>query len=281
MVGISNRSQRFVNILILAVLIVGAALAIGPMLYMVSTAFKGQIYVLETPPQLIPQQPTLQNFDVAINARNFFQAFLNSLSVAIGTMILDVTVTSMMAYAFARFDFRGKNLIFYSMLAMMTVPTMMLIIPQFLLGKSLGFINSLPGLAIAYTAGGVAFHTFLLRGFFESLPHELEESAVIDGASAFTIYLRVILPLSTPALSTVAVFSFLGAWDEFIWALTVLTDESKRTLPIVLANFRGAHASNWGLVFAGSTLTVLPALLIFLFFQRYFVQGLTAGAVRG
>jgi multiple sugar transport system permease protein len=195
--------------------------------------------------------------------------------------VLVTVLASMMAYSFARFEFRGKNAIFAMLLAMLMIPGVVLLIPQFILAKNLGLINSLPGLILVYSAGPLAFNTFLLRGFFESLPRELEESAVIDGASSLTIFLRVMMPLAAPAVSTVAVFSFLGAWDEYVLALNFLTDQNLRTLPIAIANFRGAHATNWGLVFAGSLTAVIPTVLLFVFFQRYFVQGLTSGAVRG
>lgn len=281
MISTSRQQQRLFNLAIIVVLLLGAIIAIGPMLYMISTAFKANSYVQEFPPRLIPANPTLDNFQIAFASRNFGQAFLNSVVVAGATTLLVTALTSMMAYAFARYEFRGKNMLFYSMLAMMMVPGVVLLIPEFMLAKSLGLLNSLPGLVLVYSAGPLAFNTFLLRGFFENLPRELEESAVIDGANSFTIFSRIMLPLAAPAVSTVAVFSFLGSWDEYLLALIFLTDESKRTLPIAIANFRGAQTTNWGLVFAGSLTAVIPTVLLFIFFQRYFIQGLTTGAVRG
>lgn len=281
MVGASQNSQRMFNVIIFGILCVGAVLAMLPMLYMTSTAFKANAYTPEFPPRFIPEEPTLENFTTAFESRNFEQAFLNSLVVAVTTTITTTILGAMMAYAFARFEFAGKNLLFYTMLVMMMVPAMMFIIPQFMVARSLGLLNSLPGLILVYTAGPLAFNTFLLRGFFESLPRELEESALIDGANHFVIFTRIIMPLSGPALSTVAVFSFLGAWDEYIWALTTLTDADKRTLPVAIANFRGQHATDWGLIFAASLVAVVPTVLIFVFFQRYFVQGITAGALKG
>jgi multiple sugar transport system permease protein len=281
MLTTSRSQQRTFNLIILLILCLGVVIAVAPMLYMISTAFKGAAYVQEFPPRFIPENPTLENFQVAFTSRNFGRAFLNSTGVAVSTSFLVTVLASMMAYAFARFEFAGKNIIFYSLLVMLMVPGVVLIIPQFILAKNLGLLNSLPGLILVYSAGPLAFNTFLLRGFFENLPRELEESAVIDGANPFTIFLRVILPLATPAISTVAVFSFLGAWDEYVLALNFITDESLRTLPIAIANFRGQHATNWGLVFAGSLTAVLPTVLLFIFFQRYFIQGLTSGAVRG
>jgi multiple sugar transport system permease protein len=282
MLATTGNSQRVFQLVMLTILVLGALLMVGPLLYMVGTSLRGDVFALETPPIFFPESPTLRNFERALASRNFLQAGLNSLFVAVCTSFFVVLLSSMMAYAFARFQFRAKQAIFYTLLAMMMVPTMMLIIPQFIFAKNLGLINTLPSLIVVYVSGGLAGNTFLLRGFFEALPRELEESALIDGANHWVIYSRIILPLSKPALSTVAVFSFLGAWDEYIWALTsVGSNELARTLPIAVANFRGVHTSNWGLIFAGAVIQVVPSILIFLFFQRYFVQGLTQGAVRG
>lgn len=268
-----------VNLFLGMILFLGVFLVAAPLLYMVGTSLKGEIYFLETPPRFIPEQPTLDNFRQAFESRNFLQAFLNSFFVAVGTSVCTVVLSSMMAYAFARFEFRGKTIIFAVLLVTLMIPALLFIIPQFLMAKTLGFRNSLPGLVFAYTAGGLAFNCFLLRGFIAGLPREIEESALIDGASHFTTYWRILMPLCAPALATVAIFSFLGAWDEYFYALNVITDESLRTLPIAVANFRGTRASNWGLVFAGSLIQVIPTTLLFIFFQRYFVQGLTQGAV--
>lgn len=281
MLTTSGSQQRVFNLIIVLVLCLGVMIAITPMLYMVSTAFKSEAYVQEFPPRLLPENPTLENFQIAFTSRNFGRAFLNSTFVAVSTAALVTFFSSMMAYAFARFEFAGKNVIFYSLLIMLMVPNIVLIIPQFILAKNLGLLNSLTGLILVYSAGPLAFNTFLLRGFLESLPRELEESAVIDGASPMTIFFRIILPLALPAISTVAVFSFLGAWDEYVLALNFLTDESLRTLPVAISNFRGQHATNWGLVFAGSLTAVVPTVILFVVFQRYFIQGLTSGAVRG
>jgi len=269
------------RLVLYAILVLGASLMAGPFLYMISTAFKGQVYVFEFPPQFIPTHPTIENFVKAWTSNNFAVYFVNSLVVAVATMTVMIVLTSMMAYAFARFEFAGKNFFFYTMLAMMMMPAMMLIFPQFILARNLNLLNKLPGLVVVYAAGGMAFNTFLLRGFFEGLPRELEEAVLIDGGGYFTIFTHIILPLSTPALATVGIFSFLGSWDEFIWALTVINEAKKRTLPIAIANFQGQHASDWGLVFAASLIAVIPVLIIYVSLQRYFVQGLTAGAVKG
>lgn len=281
MLATANSQQRVFNIIIFLLLCAGVIIAVAPLMYMITTAFKGIAFVQEGPPMLIPQEFSLENFEVAFASRNFGRALLNSAFVAISTAVLVTLLSATMAYAFARFEFPGKRTIYVILLVMLMIPGVVLLIPQFILAKSFGLLNSLPGLILVYSAGPLAFNTFLLRGFFENLPRELEESAVIDGADAWTIFRRIMLPLAAPAISTVAVFSFLGAWDEYALALNFISDTNLRTLPIAIANFRGANATNWGLVFAGSLTAVLPTVLLFVFFQRYFIQGLTSGAVRG
>ncbi len=281
MMTTSRSQQRLFNLAIFIVLCLGIMIAAGPLLYMLTTAFKGASYVQEYPPRFIPDTITLDNFIQAFTSRNFGRALLNSALVAVSTTMIVTTLSALTAYSFARFDFVGKRVMYGGLIIMLMIPGTVLLIPQFILASNLGLLNSLQGLTLVYSAGPLAFNTFLLRGFFENLPRELEESAVIDGASPFTVFWRVMLPLAAPALSTVAVFSFLGAWDEYILALNFLTDESLRTLPIAIANFRGQHSTNWGLVFAGSLTAVIPTVLLFVFFQRYFIQGVTSGAVRG
>jgi multiple sugar transport system permease protein len=185
-----------------------------------------------------------------------------------------------MAYAFARFRFPGRGLLFGLLLIGLMVPTMMLLIPQFLLARQLHALNSLWGLVFFYTAMNLGLNTFLLRSFFMDIPSELEEAMVVDGAGPWTRYRRLILPLSRPALATVGIFTFLASWDEFVWALTVINDPNKRTLPIAIALFQGQHQTHWELVFAASAIAILPVIGIFVLFQRQFVSGIAAGALK-
>ncbi len=277
----AHAQRRLTQTVIVLALGLGAVFVISPFLYMISTSLKGPVYVFEFPPRFIPSHPTLNNFVSAWESSNFSRYFLNSLQVALATTILELFFSSTVAYAFARFEFFGKNVLYYGLLATLMVPGMMLIIPQFMLASRLKLLNTLTGLVLVYTAGGIAFNTFLLRGFFEQLPRELEEAALIDGGTHLTIFFRILLPLSTPALATVAIFTFLGAWDEYVWALTTINDPLKRTLPIAIANLHGTHASDWGLVFAGSLIAVTPVLIVFIFLQKYFVKGLIGGAIKG
>jgi ABC-type glycerol-3-phosphate transport system permease component len=264
----------------LTILTLGAVVLVLPFVYMISTSFKPNALVLEIPPKFLPSHPTTANYTQAWTSNKFGRYFLNSVLVALATTVLSVWLSSMMAYAFARFRFPGRGLLFGCLLIGLMVPTMMLIIPQFLLAKNLHLLDSLPGLVFFYVGGTLALNTFLLRSFFQDIPRELEEAMVVDGAGPWKRYLRLILPLSRPALATVAIFSFLASWDEFIWALTVINDPNKRTLPIAIALFQGEHSTSWGLVFAASAIAILPVIAIFVAFQRQFVSGLASGALK-
>lgn len=272
---ISTTSGRYLA------LAVGAAIMVTPFIYMVSTSFKAQAYVLSFPPQFIPHPATLSNFSNVLTTQNFTSFFINSAIVAVISTALSLLLSSMMAYGFARFQFPGRELIFRVLLIGLVIPAVMLLIPQFVLAKYLGVLDSLVGLIFFYVAGSLSLNTFLLRGFFASVPIELDHAMQVDGANVWTRYWRLALPLSKPAIATATIFTFLACWDEYPIALTMLTGPEHRTLPIAIAAFQGQNATQWGLVFAASLIAIVPVIIVFLVFQRYFVQGLTAGAIKG
>lgn len=265
----------------LATLATGALLMITPFLYMLSTSLKGQQYVLRLPPQFIPDPATLSNYERILVRGDFGQYFLNSLMVAVSSTALSVLLSAMMAYGFARYRFPGRELLFRLLLLGLMIPAIMLIVPQFVLAKHLGLIDTLPGLVVFYVAGSLALNTFLLRGFFEAIPAELDQAMQIDGASDWRRFWNLALPLARPALATAMIFTFLATWDEFAWALTIITSPEKQTLPIAIALLQGPKGTQWGLVFAASIIAIVPVIAVFLTFQRHFVQGLTSGAVKG
>lgn len=273
--------RHFRTMILYLVIASGAVVMVFPFLWMISTSFKEHAYSIAFDAGLIPTNPSIANFTRAWQIGHFQRYFMNSLFVALTSVVFVVLVSAMMAYAFARFTFPGRELIFYTILLVLMVPNIVGIIPQFLLAKTLGLRNSLWGLIIFYVASMVPFNTFLLRGFFETLPRELEDAVLIDGGTHFTIFFKMVLPLSKPALATVAIFSFLGFWDEFILALTFIDDASKRTLPIAIATLHGQYGTDWGLVFAASLIALVPVITVFVSLQRYFVGGLTAGAFKG
>ena len=264
----------------IGVLALGAVVLMIPFVYMVATSFKPNTTVLEIPPQIVPHHPTVANYTGAWTSNRFGRYFLNSTLVSLATTVFAVLLSSMMAYAFARFRFPGRRFFFALILVGLMVPAMMLLIPQFLLAKQLQMLNSLWGLVFFYTGSNLALNTFLLSAFFQDIPKELEEAMVVDGAGPWKRYWRLVLPLSRPALAVVSIFTFLAGWDEFTWALTTINDPSKYTLPIAIELFQGQHSTSWGLVFAASTIAVVPAIAIFVVFQRQFVSGLASGALK-
>jgi multiple sugar transport system permease protein len=265
----------------LVLLSIGAFVMIVPFAYMLATSLKANSLALEVPPDFVPNDPTTENYRDAWSSNHFGRYFLNSLGVAVATTLISVLLSSMMAYAFSRLRFPGRTLLFGLLLIGLMVPTMMLIVPQFLLAKELHLLDSYAGLVVFYVGGTLALNTFLLRSFFQDIPRELEEAMVVDGAGPWKRYRQLILPLSRPALATVAIFTFLASWDEFVWALTIINDPEKRTLPIAIALFQGQHATSWGIVFAASAIAVVPVIAIFIALQRQFIGGIAAGGVKG
>jgi len=274
------KGKYFKNIILYLIAIIGAVAMIFPFLWMVSNSLQAHVFVITYPPKLIPDHPSFDNFIRAWTSNNFQLYFLNSSITAIAATFGAVICSAMAAYAFARFEFRGKELIFSILLLVLMVPDIVTIMPKFLLAKTLGLRNSLWGLILFYIGMNISLNTFLLRGFFESQPKELEEAMVLDGANPFTVFFRLALPLAAPALATVTIFSFLANWDEFIWALTIIDDPLKRTLPIAIYSFQGQHGTEWGLTFAAMIIALVPVVLIFISLQRYFTSGLTTGAFK-
>lgn len=258
----------------------GALTMIVPLGYMLSTSFMPHAFVLRTPPEFFLSHPTLENYLVAWQDNNFGQAFLNSAIVASCATLLNLALAAALAFAFARYTFPGRNLLFYGMLATMTVPSLVLVIPQFVLASHLHLTNSRLGLILIYAAG-MGFSVYLLRSYFEDLPQDLFDAAAIDGCGVFRSFWHVALPLARPALAAATIFAFAGNWDEFTLALTLNNDQSLYTLPVAIQQFHSNHGTDWGIVFAATTIAMVPILTIFLIFQRHFVSGITAGALKG
>jgi multiple sugar transport system permease protein len=264
--------------LLLAILF--AAVSVFPLLFMLSLSFQPASDVFSGTPVLVPTHPTTANYSQAWSENSFGHFFANSLYVSAGTVVLTVIFASLAAFAFARFRFPFREVTFYAFLASLAVPAVLLIITQYLLMTRLHLIDSLNGLILIYAAQNLPFSIFLLRGFFEAIPRELEESFRVEGAGSLKVLTRLIAPLSVPALATVAMFTFNAAWDEFIIALTLINSPSHRTLPIGLALFIGAHSTAWGPLFAGSVIGTVPSVLVYLIAQRWFRHGVSLGGLR-
>lgn len=278
----SLKTQRALGqLLIYTLLLLGAVIVVLPFWYMVITSLKPQSYIFEIPPRLWPQEVTLSNYTTALGKDLFGLYFLNSLIVAVSSTVLTVLVSGLLAYAFARFEFPGREALFYIFLLGMMIPPVMLIIPQFIIAKALHLLDKLPGLVVVYVTMNLSMQTFLLRGFFEGLPRDLEEAALIDGAGRWTIFWRIVLPLSRPGIAVVTIFTFLYSWDEFPWAHVAIKETTRRTLPIAIALFQSQHLTEWGQVFAASIVALIPVVLVFVVFQRYFIRGIATTGLKG
>jgi multiple sugar transport system permease protein len=264
--------------LVLAILF--AAISVFPLLFMISLSFQPPSDVFSGTPVLVPPHPTTANYSAAWSENSFGHFFANSLYVSLATVVITVVIASLAAFAFARFRFPLRETTFYAFLASLAVPGVLLIIPQYLLMTKLHLIDSLNGLVLIYVSQNLPFSIFLLRGFFEAIPRELEESFRVEGAGHLRVLTRLIAPLSVPALATVAMFTFNAAWDEFIVALTLINTPSHRTLPIGLALFAGTHTTAWGPLFAGSVIATIPSVLVYVLAQRWFRSGISLGGLR-
>lgn len=273
--------ERLLRWLTYSLLLLGLAAVAVPFWYMLVTSLKPQSYIFEVPPRLWPTQVTLRNYAAALSKDSFGLYFLNSLLVAAASVSLTVLASSLLAFAFARLQFSGKEPLFYLLLLGMMIPPVMLIIPQFIIAKYLRLFNSHLGLILVYVTMNLSIQTFLLRGFFEGIPKDLEEAATIDGASLWTVFSRVVLPLSRPGLAVVTIFTFLYSWDEFPWAHVAIKETSKRTLPIAIALFQSQHLTEWGQVFAASIVALIPVVVVFVIFQRSFIRGVTTTGLKG
>ena len=274
------KTQILCHILLIAGLIV----VVLPMLYMISTSLKPNGALYEFPPRFFPDldEITLENYQYILSQKKFYINFLNSIFVSVSSVLLTALIASAMGFVIARFNFPGKKFLFAFIVLTMIVPGMTLIVPQYELAVKLNAINSLAALIPFYVAWTIAYSTFMIKGFVENIPKELDEAIYMDGRSVFTVFRHAILPLAKPGIASVSIFNFLTAWEEFPWANTVINDDLKRTLPIAISGFFGQHQfTQWGYVFALSVFSLIPILLVFIFCQKFFVAGLASGSVKG
>lgn len=270
--------------IIYLILTLGLIIVVLPMIYMLSTALKPNGALYEYPPRFFPKikEITLENFQYILRQRKFGNNFINSIFVSTVTVAIAAVVAAAMAFCIARFRFPGRKFLFTFIMLTMIIPGTTLIVPQYELAVKLKVINKLSGLISFYVAWVIPYSTFMIKGFVENIPRELDEATYIDGGSVFTVFFQIILPLTKPGIASVSIFNFLTAWEEFPWANTVINDDLKRTLPIAISGFFGQHQfTQWGYVFALSVLSLIPILVVFISCQRFFIEGLTAGSVKG
>lgn len=277
--GLGKTAKKVIgNSVIYLIMIIVAIIMIIPFVWMVSTSFKEMGQVLIFPPQWIPDPFVWQNYSDAWTAANFSLFFRNSAIVTILTTIGQLVTCSLAAFAFARLRFRGRDTIFLIYLATMMVPIQVTLIPLYLLMKEFDWINTFAGLIVPGIFS--AYGTFMLRQFYMGIPKSLDESAIIDGCGYFRIYWQIVLPLSKAALATQAVFCFMWQWNNLLWPLVMSNTDEVRTLTVGLQLFKGQYSVAWNLLMAGSVISVIPILILYVFLQKYFVEGIAVTGMK-
>lgn len=274
----SEKITRAIGSVVLVLLIVWT---LAPLYWMVTTSLKmpDEIYGEDIP--LWPRNPTLENYRILFEQTNFLMYFRNSLIVACSTTVLSLVLSSLGAYALTRLQFPGRRLFARGLVYTYLMPESLLFIPLLIIVVSLGLQNTHQGLVFAYLGFTVPFCTWLLMGYFMSIPIELEESAMTDGCSRLGVLYHIVLPLTVPALAVVAFFSFTLSWNEFIYASVLVSDVDVRTIPTGIPNFIVEDVFFWGPMMASTLISAIPPLVVYFFFQRYLITGLTLGAVKG
>jgi multiple sugar transport system permease protein len=272
-------SRRAVRLALYALMVLVGAVMLFPFAWMVATSLTSDAELFATPPQLIPSPAVPGNYARIAEAFPIWRFMLNSLGVAAVSTVLQVATSSLAAYAFARLRFPGRDLLFLVYLATLMVPLQVTIVPLFVEMRALGLVDSYPALILPGIAS--AFGTFLLRQAYLNLPRELEEAAFIDGAGHFTVFRRIVLPLSLPALATFAIFAFMASWNSFLWPLVVTSTQDLFTLPVGLSNLQGRYTTAWNLVMAGATVSVIPILVVYVLAQRHVIRGVALSGLKG
>lgn len=273
------KNLKIQKILFYGLLLVMTAIYMGPFLFSLSISFNAEQDVFTWPIKLLPEKWTLANYRHVWQDLPFAQWLFNSALITLIQTICNVFFAALAGFAFARLAFPGKNIVFGILLASLMIPGIILLVPKFIILNEVRLINSYPGLILPGLVSVV--NIFLMKQFFETIPKDLEEAALIDGCSYFRIFWQVFLPISKPALAAVAIYTFQGSWNEFLWPVIVTTTSDMFTLPVGMAFLKNEFSVQWPLMMAGTIIISLPTLAIFLFFQRYFVAGIATSGLKG
>ncbi len=274
-------NERVLKLVVYLLCLLGSAVMLLPLVWLVRSSFMGLSQIFVFPPEWLPNPWRFDNYPKALTTIPFFRYFINTLIILVPSVIGTVATSALAAYGFARLRWPGRDIIFNILMTTLMLPYAVTLIPTFLVWARLGLINTYWPLILPSWFGGGIFFIFLLRQFFMSLPKELDEAATIDGANPLQIFWHIIIPLSRPALITVAIFSTLNAWNDFLGPLIYLNDSRQFTLALGLAEFTGLYTSQWHLLMAASTVVLLPVLILFFVAQRYFIEGIALTGSKG
>lgn len=266
------------------VLLVGVFIMVIPMIYMITSSLRANNMTFSYPPQIIPDvtQLTSDNYRYILFKQSFFRYLVNTLFVAAVTTALSALVSSMFGYCISRFRFPGRNLLYGTIITIMLIPGLTMLVPQFELAVTFRLVDNLWGVILFYAAWVTPFSTFLIKGYIDGIPIELDEAIYIDGGTIFTIYRRIMLPIASPSIAAVSIFNFLFPFEELGWSQTILKTDQLRTMPVAITQFFQAHnRTDWGYVFAMTCLSMIPVIIIYVLLQRYFIAGLSSGAIKG
>jgi ABC-type glycerol-3-phosphate transport system permease component len=273
--GWSLRNVTLNRIVVYLFLVGYAALVLVPILIVVSASLDPAGL-----PRLIPENITLEHYRRILDNPQLLRGLVNSFIVGIGSTVLSVFISAMAGYAFSRYQFRGRRLIMGVILGIFMIPVSVNIIPLYIMLQELGWLNTYQGLIVPYQALILPLNVWLLKNFFDTIPLELEEAALVDGATRWSAFWRVTVPLTWPGLAVASIFAFRFSWNDFVFAATFTSTASRRTWQAVIYTFLGAQRSDWGILTAGVVIGMLPVVLLFIFFQRQFIEGLTVGSVK-
>ena len=271
--------KKILKTMLFILVVVLAVATLTPLLWMLSASVMPTGQASTYPPKFFPESVTLDHYAVLFTRLDVLRYFINSFLISTAVTFISLLFNSMAGYAFAKYRFPGRNRLFKLLISTMVIPAQVTMLPLFLMLNKMGLINTYLGVIIPGMAS--IFGIFLIRQYALSIPDSLIDAARIDGASDFRIYSSIILPLCKPILITLAIFTFMGTWNDFLWPLIVMTDDSMYTLPVALANLAGEHVQDTELMMAGSVITILPVMVLFLALQKYYISGLMAGAVKG
>ena len=271
----------FERSLIYSVIAVYLFITVAPLVWVLSTSFKPNQESISFPPKFLPDHPTLENYLFVLTDSKLVLSLINSLIVSVGSTALSVTVSALGGYAFARYDFKGKNLMMSTIMALFMIPVVINIIPLYIMLANIGLLNSLLALVLTFQILIIPLNIFLLKNYFESLPRELEEAALIDGCSKLGALIRVTIPMSLPGFLIAAILSFRFSWNEFVLPVVLSNKPDSMIFQVALYQFISLYRIDWGYLTAGINIAIIPVVVLMLIFQKKMIRGLTLGAVRG